>query len=212
MPSRSACWTPAARTDSATLPDARQVMPLPLGDVQPAERVGDDLLVRGVLVPQAKIFRPDPAHEARLPQFFQPGLHAGLEPSERVGLPAQLGAKQLISLLADHPHQLIERIEEQLRAVREQLLRDFTNVDLAIGEAVHGRAGIRDAFEQTVAQLAVVPERVVGGRRHGIHRVGADQLIHVIRVGVFRVFCAGAGPEQALHFRALCLERLEAAA
>ena len=51
--------------------------------------------------------------------------------------------------------------------------------------------------------VAVVAERVVGGGRQGIHRVWADQLVHVIGVGVFRIFGTRTRPEQALHLRAL---------
>ena len=52
------------------LADAPKVVHLPLGDVQPAKRIGNDFLMRRVLVPKAEIPRPEPAHETRLPHFL----------------------------------------------------------------------------------------------------------------------------------------------
>ena len=53
-------------------------MHLLLRDVQPAEGVADDLLLRGVRVPQSRVLGPEPADKVGLPQFFELGLHAGV--------------------------------------------------------------------------------------------------------------------------------------
>ena len=67
-----------------------------------------------------------------------------------------------------------------------------------------------DVFGQAVAQLAVIAESVEGGRRNGVHGVGADQFFDIEHVAILRIFGAGAGPQQALRLRALCRERLPA--
>ena len=47
--------------------------------------------------------------------------------------------------------------------------------------------------------LAVIAERVHGRRRHGVDRVGTDQLLDVEHVAVALVLGAGAGPQQPLR-------------
>ena len=69
-----------------------------------------------------------------------------------------------------------------------------------------------DALLQAGARPAVVAEGIHGRRRHGVDRVGADQLLDVEDVAIGRVLGAGAGPEQPLRPRALGREPLPAGA
>ena len=60
--------------------------------------------------------------------------------------------------------------------------------------------------------LPVIAERIHGRRRHGVDRVGGDQLLDIEHVAVVRVLRAGAGPKQPLHPRALGTQLLPARA
>ncbi len=57
---------------------------------------------------------------------------------------------------------------------------------------------------------AVVEVGLQGGRRQGVDRVRADELLHVEHVRVVGVLGAGAGPQRALHARALGGQRFPA--
>ncbi len=65
---------------------------------------------------------------------------------------------------------------------------------------------------QARADVAVVAERVHGLRRHGVDRVGPDQLVDVEGVGIGRVLDAGGGPEQPLRRGAGVGQRASSAA
>ena len=60
-----------------------------------------------------------------------------------------------------------------------------------------------DVFGETVAQLAVVAERVESGRRNRVDGVRADQFLDVHDVAILGILGAGAGPQNTLRLRAL---------
>ena len=65
---------------------------------------------------------------------------------------------------------------------------------------------------QRAPHLAVLPECRQRGRRHGVDGLGADQLLHVVGVGVLGVLGRGRRPQAALRARTRLLQRLPARA
>ena len=59
-----------------------------------------------------------------------------------------------------------------------------------------GRARIEVLEDGVAPHLAVILERLHGLERHGVHRLGADQLLDVDHVAVFGVLRRGGGPRQ----------------
>ena len=79
------------------------------------------------------------------------------------------------------------------------MLGDAGKVEAQPLDLGHHVAGLVDVLGQRSAHVAVVAERVHRGRRDGVHRVAADQLLDVEDVAVGLVLHPGAGPEQALR-------------
>ena len=92
-------------------------------------------------------------------------------------------------------------------SVGDRIERDAGFVEL--GENV---LGVLDIFLKAVARLAVIAEGVERRRRHGIDRVGADQLLDIEHVAIVLVLGAGRGPQQPLRLGALGRELVPARA
>src|SRR5438445_543631 len=93
------------------------------------------------------------------------------------------------------------RIGEQLDAIDAKVAGDLVHVDADRGKITQDLPGTLDVFEQAGTNLAVLLERHHGLLRHGVHRLGADQLLDVHHVAIGRILGSRAGPETALHRR-----------
>ncbi len=106
--------------------------------------------------------------------------------------------------------QFVERLLEARHALSFELGCHVVHVDADSGERIPDLAGRLDVGVDAAGDRAVVAEglqRVVG---QGVHRVRADQLVDVERVGVRRVLGRRRRPQRPLHAGAACSERLPA--
>ncbi len=200
-----------------------------VGDSEPAEAVGDLVLLRGIGLPQCGIFGPDAPGELLAVGAAQRLVRLRLEGAERGPLPAgeircraggcasdpgglQLGA-QAIRLFFGALDQLVIGIGEELDALELELVRHVGHPDAHRLQPAHNVLRDGDVFSvERAPRLAMILEGDDGLRRHGVHRLGADQLLGVEHVTIGRIFGAGAGPEAALGRRALRAQRGEALA
>ena len=88
-----------------------------------------------------------------------------------------------------------------MNAFAGQLVGDFMDGYSDVGERRHRVCGGHLVFGQACPRPAVIAKGVKRGRRNRIYRIRPDQLLDVDNITITGVFCAGAGPEQALRLR-----------
>src|SRR6266550_1833609 len=120
--------------------------------------------------------------------------------------------KQRRAFLGHCAKHLIGRVAEKLNAVPSELVRDRVKRNSRATEIAQYALRVLDILFETVAHPAVLTEGIQRRGRHGIDCVGPDQLFDIEDVAVGIVLRTGAGPEQALLFRAVCRKFLPALA
>src|SRR5207244_11969395 len=96
------------------------------------------------------------------------------------------------------------RVAEKLNAVPSELVRDRVKGNFRPTAIAQYALRVLDILFEAVAHPAVLAEGIQRRGRHGIDCVGPDQLFDIEDVAVGLVLRTGAGPEQALLFRAVC--------
>ena len=82
-------------------------------------------------------------------------------------------------------------------------LGDLVKRDAAFLQRVEALARAIDILLDGIGfGRAVIAEGIHRFGRHGVHRHGADQRVHIKGVGIGLVLGSGGGPEQALRTRA----------
>ena len=102
--------------------------------------------------------------------------------------------------MRDRAVKLVSGIRKQLDAIPDQFGRDRIERNAGLFELGEDVSRVLDIFLEAVARLAVVAEGVERRRRHGVDRVGADQLLDIEHVAIVLVLGAGRGPQQPLWF------------
>ena len=120
--------------------------------------------------------------------------------AEAERLPVEPCAEHGGALVRDRAVELVGGIREQLDAVLDQFGRDRIERDAGPFELGEDVSRVLDIFLEAVARLAVIAEGVERRRRHGVDRVGADQLLDIEHVAIVLVLGAGRGPQQPLRF------------
>jgi hypothetical protein len=110
----------------------------------------------------------------------------------------------LLALRLDRLDQLVEALRERLDALLDELARRLVHahalrLDLADRLARPVHVAVERALERPV-----VEERLDRVERHRVHRLRADELLHVEHVAVVGVLRARAGPQAALHVAPAC--------
>ena len=106
---------------------------------------------------------------------------------------------ELLLLVRNLLEQLVDRIGEQLDAIDAEVRCDLVHVDAGRSQLAQDLARTLDVFEKAGSDLAVFLERHHGLLRHGVHGLGADQLLDVHHVAVAGILGSGAGPQAPLH-------------
>ena len=103
--------------------------------------------------------------------------------------------------MGDRTVELVGSVGELFDAIGNQRGRNLVKRDASSFQIIEHARRIVDMFFKTVAQSAVITERIQRRRRHGVHRVLADQLLDVERVAVIFVLGTGRGPQEPLRLR-----------
>src|SRR5207253_2732435 len=106
---------------------------------------------------------------------------------------------------AQHP---VHRIRENTDTVVKYFARDLVEGDAELLEGFHDLPSPQEVLLEAGAKLPVIAKSIHRGQRHRIDRGGADQLLDIKHVAVFRIFGSGACPKQALRPSALRAQRL----
>ena len=150
--------------------------------------------------PERGVARPEPADLALRAPVLQRRVHLFRFVLRQGGLHAREPvAEHGGALGGDRAEELVGRVGEEAHAVHHQAVGDAVEVEAEPVQRGQHLARLVHALRQRGPQPAVVAEGVHGRGRHGVHRVRADQLLHVHHVAVGLVLHAGAGPEQALR-------------
>ena len=171
-------------------------------DVKPSQAVVDLLPLGGVGAPEGRVLRPQMAWRVVLLQLRDLRIDRRLQPAEAEPLTWSLARLDVLGALLEGGQQALERLGESLHALHLELVRDLVQAHAHAGELLQLAAGQVDVLVEAAPDLAVLAER---GERRGwdrVHRVGADQLFDVVRVGIARVLGRGAGPQAPLAARA----------
>src|SRR5215469_10931534 len=108
--------------------------------------------------------------------------------------------------------QLVKSFFKKAYPILGELLGDGIDRNSQLRQlAYHCHCG-GNVFGQGLSRLSVIPEGIDGRRRHGVHRVWADELCHVQNVGISRILRARARPQHTLRLSALRAEFLPARA
>ena len=130
------------------LADLADVLLHLLDDREPAERVGDDLLVRVVVLPERRVFLPD-----ALDEFLLVGaLHRGVDRRLRVAEVERDAVAEVadggVAARLDRRHQRHERLFERLHAVFGELRRDLLEAETVLLELAQHFARLVDVLLQ----------------------------------------------------------------
>ena len=186
----------------------------PLVHRQPAETVGDDLFVLGVVAPQRGVAFPHttggvigsrPLH--RLPDLPGNGPETGMTALH----PDGTDPARCLDPLGQAVQQLLEVGGEAVDTVVLQLGRHRGQVDAELVKAGEMGQRLLDRRRQCGSDAPVVAEGVDGRLRHGVDGVGADEVLDVQDVRQPRVLGRRRRPQAALDARPLLLEAREAA-
>ena len=172
----------------------------------PPQRVGDDLLMSLVVLPEGRVFSPDAPDPRFAFHLFERRFHV-----VRVGAKLWLHSLEhsacdsglLRGYAAGHR---IERSHELGDAFVLKLLSHLLEVNTQFGEFRDCSASAVKIFFDRHFCLAVIAHGSVGRGRDSVDSIRGDQFINVISVRVGGVLGAGACPQRALHLRARCFQ------
>ena len=177
-----------------------------LGNLEPAQRVADDLLVLGIVLPHRGVLLPHAGDDLLLVEILEGAFEIVLILAERCAVTRDDGAHHLDATGFDHFEQLVERLRKRGHALFGQLGGDRRHVDADRLQFVEDVMGFLESGLQRRLCGAVIAEGVQGRWGNGVHRVGADQGIEVHGVGIRRILGAGGRPQRALHPGAFFLQ------
>ena len=175
-----------------------------LGHGQPAEGVGDDLLVRVVVLPERRVFLPDALDELLFLDALRGLIDRRLcscrggadrrSPSPRIAS-SRRASIVVISDANDSSNDFTpSSVSLSVIALR---LKPFSS-----NLRSTSRASSRSC-SSVMRHAAVILERVVRRRRNGVDGVRPDQRLDVEHVAVLRILRAGRRPQRPLHARAV---------
>src|SRR5207237_5516081 len=101
---------------------------------------------------------------------------------------------------------------EGVESVLLKFLGDGLEVNADIGKLADESAALFESLFERERDTSVVAYGRVSRGRDGVDGLGADEVVNVEHVGVFRVLRARRGPEAALHLRAFGFQFGEALA
>ena len=175
---------------------------------EPAEGVGDDLLVRVVVLPERRVFLPDAIDELLFLDALRGLIDRCLCTAEVEGKALAESVNRFVAARFDRRHQRRERFVERLHAILGELGRDRVETETLLVElAQHLARGI-EVLLQRHGNAAVLLERFVGRRRNCVDGVRPDERLDVEHVAVRRILRAGRCPQRTLHIRAVMLQLL----
>src|SRR5690606_7947181 len=103
-------------------------------------------------------------------------------------------AQDAVSLLVNRGNELTERLGKLSDSFFQQLGSDRINADAQLLQTRQNRSRFVDAFRQGNLHTPVIEDRFQRVGRYGIDGIRTDKLVYVHRIGIGRVFGAGAGP------------------
>ena len=118
---------------------------------------------------------------------------SGIEESIVGGRPVTIPSRVEL----DARDQRVERLDELVDALAQQLLGHVAHVDAGVGERCEVLAGSWSAVAPADLELLGAGEQ--RRHRHRVDRVRRHQRVDVLGLGVARVLHAGRGPQRALH-------------
>src|SRR5215472_4672577 len=166
-------------------------------------------LVFIVAGPERSIALPQAGDLVVVLPIFQRGIDSLFDGGGEVAILALnfwLGLGRLRFLELDRRKQLGKRIIKKLYAVFQKFFRDLKHGNAGSCEIRHDLVRRSQVLIDGAFDPAVVAESVYCCRRHGVHRVRADEFVHIKHIGIARVLGAGAGPQQALRLSAAASE------
>ncbi len=191
-----------------------------VGHAQPAQAIGDLLLLVGIGLPERGVLGPDLPRERFGVRTIERGVHRRLQRTQARALASRQVSglraraadlrRKLANLLVRARDQLEVRVGERLHALHLQLLRHRRHVDPDGRQAIERGVGFGDARFEGQPRFAVLLERDNRLWRHGVDGFWSDQLLDIDDVAVGGILGAGARPEAALCLRAGRLEGREA--
>src|SRR5258708_17022916 len=170
--------------------------------VKPAQAIVDLLALRRIGTPEGRVFGPQAAWGVIFLQLGDLRVYNRLKPAQVVPLARPLARTDVLRRPGEGRQQALERLGEGLDALYLQLVGDPVEVDADLGELFELPLREVHVLVAAATNLAVLTERGERLRRNGVHSVGSDELLDVVRGRIARILGRGARPQGPLRERA----------
>ena len=159
-----------------------------------------DLLALGRIgAPQGRVLGPQAARRIVLLQLRDLCVDRRLQAAQAVPLARPLARADVLRRFGQRREQALEGLGEGLNSFNLQLMGDLVEADPRLGQLLELTPCKVDVFVQGAPHLSVLAERGQRLWRNRVDCVRADELFHVVRVGIARVLGRGARPQRALR-------------